>query len=139
MDATTVQEIANQLGIGVNELLQYLPGYAQSQFLGFLIPISILLVITIISIIVFVVFSFKYRKYSIMYRKSLRISYDRRTDEEDRSEQLMDFYQTGCWITGALAGVLFVTAVIVIPVCIGPMLCWANSPELMLLKSLIPG
>lgn len=138
MDATTVQEIANQLGIGVNEILQYLPGYAHSQFLGFLIPIIILSIITIISIIVFIIFTFKYRKYDIMYRKSLKVSYDFRTDEEDRSEQLSDFYQVGSWVTGTIACVLFVTTFIVVPICIGPMIGWANSPELMFLKSLVP-
>lgn len=133
MDTTTIQEIANQLGIGVNEILQYLPGYAQSQFLGFLIPTIALSVATIISITVFIIFAFKYKKYDILYDTEeddvdLRRTYRKQTD----------FYAYAMGIAGVISAILLIIFIIVIPLAIGPMLCWANSPELMLLKSLIP-
>lgn len=52
MDATTVQEIANQLGIAVDQLSSYIPVYAQTQITSSIVAMTITFGIFLIALII---------------------------------------------------------------------------------------
>lgn len=132
MDANTVQEIANQLGIGVDQIFQYLPAYAQVKIMGWVIPMIAGIVTVIVSAIVFLCSYKRYNKYNNAYWK-----------ENDKEKELE--YNTKkniclgiCVVFGVIGSLVLIGILIAIPCCIEPIIGWSTSPELMLLKSLIP-
>lgn len=132
MDANTVQEIANQLGIGVDQILQYLPAYAQAQIMGWIIPIVAGIVFFIISLIVFIKSYTSWNKYNDLYMKELE------KDLESMYKKKTNFYLIMCFIFGGIGVIILSGLLLAIPSSIEPLIGWSTSPELMLLKSLIP-
>lgn len=119
MDATTVQEIANQLGIGVSEVMAYLPGYASGKIIGCISIMSICIFVIIAVLIPFL----------ICLKKA---------NNEDLLEYKRDNFEFASWILGVLGVFVLVTVSIVIGWNIESLVMWTNAPELTFLKSLIP-
>lgn len=132
MDATTVQEIANQLGIGVDQILQYLPAYAQAKIMGLVIPMIAGIILFIILLIIFIKCYTSYIKYDDAYwgesEKDLKSTYKKKSD----SNFIM------CIVFGSIGAIVLILLIFAIPSSIEPIIGWSTSPELMLLKSLIP-
>lgn len=115
MDATTVQEIANQLGIGIDKVLQYLPSYAEAQFLGYLVPLIGFSALFVICLIGFLVSMFCYKKDKISCEISIWFAFG-----------------------FGVAGVFALLVLIILGLAdAGDMIGWQVSPELMLLQSLV--
>lgn len=123
MDTSTVQEIANQLGIGVDQILQYLPAYAETQILGNWISIISCLVILIFFMITGIV-SFKL--------------YNRYKDERGFISLKTDIFNAICIVSFLSSAVTLIVLLILLSVSIPNIISWNVAPELTFLKSLIP-
>lgn len=130
MDTNTVQEIANQLGIGVDQILTYLPAYAQAKIMGFVIPMILGIIVVVISIIVFTISYKRYNKYDNLYYKE--------DEHDEKYHTLSGVYFTLCCIFGILGGLILIALLLIVPRSFEQIIGWSTCPELMFLKSLIP-
>lgn len=139
MDATTIQEIANQLGIAVDQVMEYLPAYANAQWWGFFIPLVVSIILTVVSGILLIIFKLKSIKWDAVYDKT---KYYYSGNEEDRmlhhkAAKLMEFYEIGVWVSIFALAVGIIGLLICMIVCPERLIGWSTAPELMFLKSLV--
>lgn len=118
MNAETVQEIANQLGIGVNEVMAYLPGYASGKIISCITTISIAAFLIIVLLIPFLI--------CLKKANNKDLSWDKRDD-----------YELTAIIIGVIDCFALLIGLVIIILSINDLIMWMNAPELTFLKSLI--
>lgn len=138
MDATTVQELANQLHIGIDEVGQYIPAYAQSEATSWLIWIIIFASLIVIPGVLALLFFFKEQK----WHNVRRANDDYHNDADKRqlywkADHMMYLYSHGKLIAFVIFCIALVIGIFVIPIGIESFMLWTNAPEIKMLKSLI--
>lgn len=145
MDTTTVQEIANQLGIAVDQVMEWLPAYAHACWLSYVIPIVMVVILLIISVITTIVFKVKNNKWDYIYDQTDNYWRLETKDKEKylnektshrKAARLVDFYEDAYIFSLITSGILVVIIVFAAFACIGPIIGWAEAPEMMLLTEL---
>lgn len=126
MNSETVQEIANQLGIGVDKILEYLPSYSIACFLYYFIPFLISIVLSIVCIVIFIKNWKSYFYLDNMSSYSFNEYY-----EDNTNKQILNLVMM--FIFGAI-GIISIILFFVGVLNIGRMIGWLISPEMMLLQ-----
>lgn len=139
MDATTVQELANQLHIGIDEVIQYVPAYAQSEATACLIWIILFTSLIVILGFLALLFFFKEKKWY-----NIRNANDHYYNDLDKrklywkADHMIYLYSHGKRITFIFFCVALVIGIFAIPITIENFILWTNAPEIKMLKSMMP-
>lgn len=150
MDSTTVQEIANQLGIAVDQIMKWLPAYANAQWMGYFIPLVAFSILFVVSLIGLIFCHLKDRKWRKIYYKNddwvrhLPNDTDEKIIKENinkrflnkKAEKLSDiYYKISCvfFVIGGISLFVLLLSLFYVP---SKLIGWSTAPEIMLLKSL---
>lgn len=140
MDGTVIQEIANQLGMAVDQAGQfvttYLPDYAALKCMQCTVPLAILSVVTLLliaaSLVALVVFIRAYCQEREKGRSESRVRWTRGKPDVSDFGSFWVFFWTGC-----SAVVLLVALAITLGQFVPRIVGWQSYPEAMLIDQAI--
>lgn len=136
MNETVIQEIANQLGLAVDQAGQfistYLPQFAAVQVIQLtthIITCAVFFILFLIPAIISIWITYKHRKSDIEGDNERRYS-------KYRSNENWDSYNSFCWFStfAAIAGFCLITLILVSAFHVPQIIGWSNYPEAMLIQ-----